>query len=155
LLQAGQQAGWVALLLTLTIVVAVAMRIIPQRAIHVIGAGGLLLGILAACSAASWDRGNWLAYHVLLVSWSLLGLTLLLAGWMGDELPLVGPGFWSQERRERAARLLARMFPANSTQRWIEGIAVVLVILALRGGWKDPGKPGWPAGGVLAASVLL
>src|SRR5205807_2569612 len=60
--QAGGAAGWAALAAT---ALAALWRLRGRAGLHALCGLGLALGVLAACSAGRWDRGDWLAYHVL------------------------------------------------------------------------------------------
>jgi hypothetical protein len=154
--QAGELAGWLALLPTVAVVVSYTRRAARPLVVHALASGGLLLGVLAACT--TYDAGHpesWLPQHVLTVVWSLLGLTILGASWTGNSLPAVGPGFWPPERRARAAALLGELFPAALSRRWVESVSVLVVALALRGAWGDPARPYWSAAATLTASALL
>jgi len=156
LFQAGQPASWAALLLPLAAALWYLRLVHPAGGVHAVVGGGLMLGALAACSAALWGgEGEWLAHHVLTVAWSLVGLAILAAAWSGATLPRVGPMFWAAERRARAAKFLAMYFPVSSSRRWVEGIVVLVVALAVRGAWEDPGRPYWSSGAVLAVAMLL
>lgn len=155
MLQAGEAGGWAALALALAAAIAFVHRTAPQRAVHAWVVAGLLVGIQAACTVSRWDQGNWLAHHTLTAAWSAAGLALLLVGWMGADLRLIGPHFWSRERRAASAEHLALLFPLGATRRWVEAVSVLVVALALRGTWADPARPYGSAGAVLAAAVLL
>src|SRR5262249_58767261 len=95
LVQAGRLAGWVAVLLSMASGFWYIRWTAPRWGVHVLGVGGLLLGVVAACFASLWDTGNWLSHRVLTTTWSLLGLAVLALGWMGSELRVLGPAFWS------------------------------------------------------------
>jgi hypothetical protein len=154
--QAGDHAGWLALVPTLAAVVGYARRAAPRLVVHALGGGGLLLGVLAACTAHRLTGpGNWLPQHVLTIEWTFLGLMLLGASWAGDSQSAVGPGFWPPERRARAAALLGELFPDAPSRRWVETIALLVVALALRGAWGDPARPYVSAAATVAVSALL
>src|SRR5262249_13218066 len=80
-----------------------------------------------------WDRGNWLAHHVLTTSWALAGLGVLAAGWAGGE----------------------SVFPARTCRRWVEVLSLFVVVLALRGAWADPARPYGSVAACLSAGALL
>jgi hypothetical protein len=154
--QAGHLAGWLALLPTLAALLGYTRRAAPGVVVHALAAGGLLAGAVAACSAHLLaGPGSWFAQHVLTSAWSVLGLLLLAASWAGNGLPALGPAFWPPERRARAAALLAAMFPIWPSRRWVEGISLLVVLLALRGAWGDPIRPYWSAAATLTVSALL
>src|SRR5262249_10518548 len=96
---------------------------------------GLVVGVLAACTASQWDDHDWLAYHVLTVSWGAVGLATLIAGWVRSKRP---------EGREREPVMVA----------CVAAVGVLLVGLALRGVAEDVGRPYWPAGTVVFVSLL-
>src|SRR5262249_21620988 len=68
---------------------------------------------------------------------------------------LIGPAFWSAERRARSAAQLGILFPLATTRRWVGFVSLLVVALALRGTWGDPGRPYWSVAAVLTASALL
>lgn len=158
-LPAARLPGWLALLLAVLPALWYCRVALPSFAVHVTGAGGLLLGVVAACAVkpagppAGWDA--WLPYHVLTLAWALLGLLILAAGWTGAARPRVGPTFWAPERRQRAAALLAALFPVGPARRWVEVLCALVVGLAFRGAWGDPAGPYLSSVATLAASVLL
>jgi hypothetical protein len=132
----GLPLGWLTFLLTAAVSLWYLGRRFSHSLPHLLGASGLAFGVLAASTAALWDRGDWLANHIWLLAWSVLGLFLLVVGWRTD-------------------RGEFRTFSASTVWRWIEGICLLIVCLALRWANEDPGRPYWPAGVTLAASILL
>jgi hypothetical protein len=153
--QAGHLSGWIGLLATMTAALWCMRLTSPQRAIHVLGGGGMGLCILAACLAAGGDPSGWRAYHVLTLAGTFLALALLIASWTGSSLPALGPLFWSAQRRARAATILKECCPGPSTRRWVEVCTAAVVLLALGGAWGDPGKPYWSGAATLAVSILF
>jgi len=156
LLQAGSLAGWMGLLATLSL--SGWYTRLPGsgwKTIHVLGIGGFLVGILAACTAARWDVDGWLAYHTLSLTWAMVGLVLLTCGWAGDSLRRVGPVFWSHELRTRAAALLKQVFPVVPTRFWVEGFGLIVVLVALGESMMEPAHSYWSCAAPLAVSVLL
>jgi hypothetical protein len=77
--QTGSVWGWLALAAALLPAAWHLSAALPR--VHALGALCLGVGVLAACSAAAWDGGDWLAYHVLTAVCAALGVTTLLAGW--------------------------------------------------------------------------
>jgi hypothetical protein len=150
----GAPWGWLAFGLA----VAAAFWHLDQAAArigaHLVGALGMALGVLMACTLARWDTGNWLTYHALMAAWTLAGATLLVGGW------------WLSHRWSSAGRgvlggtdpdpLTAAILysPAKHVQRWVAAIGLGIVLLAVRGGLQDPGRPYWPAAATLAAGGL-
>jgi hypothetical protein len=153
-IQAGQAAGWLGLVLAATAAVWHLRQAAPTSLTHLFGGCGVLVAFQVAAMAAAWDGGAWLAYHVLLVALVAAAALMLTAGWVAAEAKLLGPVYWPEERRAAAARLLALCFPSGKAQRWVEGLGILLVGLALRGSLEDPAAPYWPAGTVLAVSLL-
>jgi hypothetical protein len=154
--QAGELAGWLALVPMIVVVVSYTRRAARTLVVHALASAGLLLGVLAACTAHhAADQESWLPQHVLTVVWSLLGLTILGASWAGNSLAAVGPGIWPVERRARAAALLGELFPVARSRRWVEAVSLLVVVLALRGAWGDPARPYWSAAATLTVSALL
>ncbi len=126
--QAGEWPGWVSLLLAVAVAWGYARRMPGFAGVHLLGGLGLALGVLLACTAARWDDQNFLAYHVLTVSWALLGGALL-----------------TQARRSSADA--ARV-------AWVVAVALLVLGLAWRGLVGDPQSPWWSAGAILAVTVL-
>jgi hypothetical protein len=153
-LQAGGPLGWLALALGACAAIRHTRRANPTALVHVLGGVGLTATVILAATLSHWDEGSWLAYHSLLAALVAQAGLFLVAGWTASAGKPVGPAFWPAERRETAARFLAGLFPTRPTQRWVEAQGIVLVGLALRGALADPTAPYWPAGVVLAASLL-
>jgi hypothetical protein len=159
LLPVGRLTGWLALLVAVLPALWYCRLALPPAAVHVTAVGGLLLGVVAACAVkpagppTGWDA--WLPHHVLTLTWTLLGLLLLAAGWAGAALPRLGPITWTPERRAQTAALLAALFPARPARRWVEIVCLLVVGLALRGAWSDPTRPYLSSLATLAVSVLL
>src|SRR5206468_6217043 len=51
--------------------------------------------------------------------------------------------------------VLAELFPVRPSRRWVEGVGLLVVLLALRGAWGDPARPYWSAAATLTVSALL
>jgi hypothetical protein len=132
----GLLLGWVTFLLTLAVGLWYFSQRFPHGLIHLLGASGLALGVLAAATASLWDTGDWLANHVWLLAWTVLGLLFLAIG-------------------GKASRREVQTFPAAAVWRWVEGICFLLVCLALRWAGEGPGQPYWSGGITLAVSFLL
>jgi hypothetical protein len=159
LAEVGGPWGWLALILTLSAALWYADQVIPRNRAHVLVLGGLLLGVLAACTAGNWDTGptpsplKWLSFHVLTVLWCMTGLFTLAAGWIGTAFRLTGPEAASEQQRAVFARV-ADWFPADLIPRWLVAISVLIVLLALRG-IGDPQAPAWSAGATLIVATLI
>jgi hypothetical protein len=134
--EVGTVWSWLALISGSAAAVWYAGRFLSRAVIHLRGALGLGLGVLAACTAARWwpADGNWLAFHTLTVGWALTGLVTLGAG----------------PARSREVRRLAA-----SVCGWVAAVSALLVGLALRSAAADPAAPWWPAAVVLVAAGLV
>src|SRR5262249_43830138 len=86
-LAAGQPWGWVALFLATAAALWHAGQMLARGRLHVLCTLGLALGVLAACTMAWLDRGDWLAYHVLMVGCALTGTATLAGGWRASLRP--------------------------------------------------------------------
>jgi hypothetical protein len=150
LLSVGSPWGWLALVMTVVAAFRYAGQVLPRLQGHVLGGFGLAVGILAACTAGRHDGdGQWLSYHVLMGAWVGTGLLILAAdsvvGLRGFDREGFSPFPW-------IVRFLR--FPAEQFYQWLTGIGFLVLVLALRGAWEDPGRPYWPAGATLAVSVM-
>jgi hypothetical protein len=128
----GDVGGWLAWLLAGGAVLSHLGSASVEERVNVLATVGLGAGVLAACLVSPWDRGNWLSYHVLLLTWGSVAVALIAAG------------------------LIA--WPVRAVCRWAEAIGTALALLALRGAWDDPGRPYWPiaaAGSACGISVAL
>ena len=130
-IQAGSPLGW---LTWAAATVAAAWRV-HRRPGH-LSAGllvgcGLAAGVLAACSAAPWDQGHWLAYHILMASWVVVAGTVMVLAVM---LALSGKAGSAQT--------------GHSLRMWAVVLGILLIGLALRAVDHD-------ATGPLAASATL
>lgn len=156
----GEAGGWLAFLLPTAAALWYAARASLPRQFAVVAGCGLLFGILAACTACTWDTGDWLAFHTLTVSWGTLGLMTLMLGLVAlavqRTIPGVGtPGLESDQAPLTAHySLLTRLAESiPEIRRWVEIIGLFVVLLALRG-VNDPQKPYWSVGGLLAVSLM-
>lgn len=135
---AGGWGGWLALGLALATVVCHTGRRLVSGAPHLVAGLGLSIGVLVACTASRWDRGNWLAYHVLLGAWALTGAWVLVRGWLA-----------LRARAEDGARLQQVRHVAA-----VVGVVDALVVaLAVRGAVDDAGGMGWSIGAVLLVAA--
>ena len=108
--------------------------------IHVLGIAGLSAGVLVACTFSLWDTGDWLAYHILLMTWCVVGLSAAVAASARCSSPFPG----------RSASLL----PPRELRHWIEGIGLGILALVAPNCWTDPQLPIAPAAAVLAVSGM-
>src|SRR5262249_5293683 len=96
-------------------------------------------GVLLACSAASFDEsGTWLAYHVLMATWTLTAVGTLALGWLS-----------SHGRGEDEPT-----WPVRLLQGWVALLVLVAVALALPGVGQDPTRPPRSARVILASSAV-
>jgi hypothetical protein len=159
----GEGGGWLAFLLPTAAALWYAARSTLPRQFAVVGFCGLLFGILAACTASTWDTtGQWVAFHTLTVSWATLGLVTLGLGLVAlvlSRVPEAPTGGFEDE-----SQLTARILPLTShdspltrwipeIRRWVELIGLLVVVLALRG-INDPQAPYWSVGAALAVSLM-
>ena len=150
-------SGWLALATNVIAAVWYVGAVRPRAVVHVVGLGGLLLGVVLAGSIDSIFAPEiaWLAHHVLTLSWTLLGLLLLIVSWVSHGQDVLGPRFWPTERRTLVAEFLRRCFPERTTRAWVTLCGAFVVILALRATWVEPATPYWSVGTTFAVSVLL
>jgi hypothetical protein len=170
LAQVGSAWSWLVLVLVAAAAFWYAGAVKPRVFPHLAAALGLAVGALAACSANRWDQNEWVSYHVLMIGWTLTAAAILGAGlWpvvqtladLGGVEPAPGisgesglpPWFslaaaWVHTFLEMHAR-------AVWVLGWVGGVGVLVLTLAVRGTWEDPGRPYWPAGAVLAVSLLI
>jgi hypothetical protein len=136
----GSLAGWAALLLSSTAAYCHLAVSSPHGRIHVLGIAGLSTGVLAACTAAPWDHGQWQSFHVLLMIWCVLGLAATIVG--------------SVTFSPRAAGRFTTLFRPRELRRWLEGIGMAILVIVLDNSWRDPLRPIIPALAVFVVSVV-
>jgi hypothetical protein len=147
LLSVGDVAGWLALVPAAAGAVWALRVQAPRHALHALAGAGVLLGVLAACTAAHWGPAHlWLDRHVLTLSWLLTAAGVLGLAWAADRrLQAAGEG---------PAPGWAELAPRGSAIGWVVGTGAAVVLLAFAGGPADPYRPYWPCAVVLAASAL-
>jgi hypothetical protein len=146
----GFISGWLALLLSVVAFFWYADQVAPRSRGHVLVVFGLALAILAACSASrGTGPGDWLAYHVLLATWTGTGLVILAAEHVAKLRDGQVEDFSSLPR---IAQFLH--FSTAHFRGWLNTISLLVLGLAVRGTWEDPARPYWPAGATLAVSAL-
>ena len=111
----------------------------------------LILGFLFAIGgpvavSLEGSRGNWTAFHVLMVAWLVVALLASVFAWM---LPLRGIG----SRKTSDAELLRVQLQTTSVQ-WATAFVVLSTLLALRAAPLDPDTPWWSFGTTLSAACL-
>jgi hypothetical protein len=153
--QAGQAGGGVALLLPMAAAFWYAVRASLPRRFFLLASHALLIGVLAACAASPWDTtGDWLSYHILLVSWATAGLLVLALGVVASVFESVALGPDADE--PSAFLILCTRFLRNAVpevQRWADIISFGVVLLSLRS-VVDPAGLYWSAGGTLSVSLM-
>ena len=149
---AGHAGGWLALALAGAAAFLHGAVTAPRRRVHVLGVVGLSAGVMLACLAARWDSGRWLSFHVLSASWALIGFAAVAVGSAAHALRVVGPS--ASEAGGAAAARFADLFPGRAVRRWLEGLGVAVVLLALRGTGDDPYRPYVPAALTLVVSLM-
>jgi hypothetical protein len=152
--RAGDAGGWLALLVATAAAVWYTGQVAPRHRLQILAIFGVGVGALVACVAARWDAGNWLSYHLLMGSWAELGIWILLGGIIAARLRTWEVPANPTSETRRAAHWFAALLPADLARRWLEGIGIVVVLLAVRGGWADPQRPYWSAGVTLVVCAL-
>jgi hypothetical protein len=141
--------GWLTLLAASGVAV-IQLRVTRMHGgAHVLGSLGVGIGVLAACTAARWDHGDFLAYHVLLGAWVLLAALMLAGGWLDGRFRVL-------------ARLLERDAPApvlseRFVRQWVTLVGLPVAALAVRGVLavgEHPIGPWWSLAALLAVSLL-
>lgn len=150
--QAGEPAGWLALLLIAASAAWYLCRSSPRALTHVVACLGLGGGILAACACARWNLGtalgDWLAYHMLEATWAAVAFAVLGLGLLGRNWRWAAQDDPSPPNGGSEA-----VFPAGLVQGWVTWIGAALVGLAWMYAAADPGAPWWSVGTILAASL--
>ncbi|MFV1968291.1 MAG: hypothetical protein ACC628_22940, partial [Pirellulaceae bacterium] len=124
-----------------------AWQVARNHLLHVIALGLITLGVMAACT----HPVGWSTFHLLLVLWSVCSALLLAFGTAVQ---------WQTQKPESAnghVSILARLpfpVPADLLHAWVLGLMSLIVALALRGGWSDPGGPFWSAGATMAVAFM-
>jgi hypothetical protein len=127
ILAIGQGLGWFALGFAALAAVGYSRRQVPQLQKHVLSGAAVAAGVLAACTLAGWDQGNWLAYHTLMLAWTLAAWGLAIVD------------------RKTVAK--------DWHNPWVQFLGLCVVVLAVRGAWTDPARP-YTSFAVLAISLL-
>jgi hypothetical protein len=147
--------AWPALVTNAIAAIWYVSQVRTRAVVHAVALCGLLLGVMLAGTADRWLVGAWTAHHVLTLSWTLLGLLLLVVSWVSHTQAALGPQFWPAERRTQLADVLRRCFPEATTRAWVTLCGGLVVVLALRATWVEPATPYWSVGNTFAVSVLL
>jgi hypothetical protein len=139
--RAGGLFGWLPLLA----VAAVTAWLTRARSAppFTVAAAGLAAAVLAGCTAAHWDTGNWLAYRTLLVVATGVGFAVLFPS-------------RALFRRAGAAHIAARagaILPTWPVNTALGTLAATVTALALRAMDGDPAGPWWPVGVVVVVGL--
>jgi hypothetical protein len=155
LIPLGNVGGWAAFTVGLLALLVYARRFRSAWEPHVLGGAMLVLGVMSAFVLARWDDGNWVAYHALLLSWTV-------GAWaLGTALPFVGavrlnPITSGAPRTDWKPVLPPRDHSHRSygLALWIGILGALVVGLAVRGAWEDPARPYVSSAAVLAVAIL-
>jgi hypothetical protein len=147
----GRFNGWLAVLLTIAVVIAFA-KVLKKPITAVLASGSLLaIGSLSAFGIARFGVPTWAGLHVLLGALILTAWLLLflrdLTRFVSDKDPQVRG--WSN----RLGLKLEDDWEWNSVLS-ATTVGAIAVLVALRGPFSDPLGPGWSIGGLLAMSGL-
>jgi hypothetical protein len=124
--------GWLASLVAFAAPVWFTLRFVEiarlcSRLADLLAAALLTAASLAAFEASRWDVGNWLAYHTLLLSFTVVA-------WL-----LLGADVWLR---------LVKQPPA--AVRWTGLVGSLVFVLAIRASVSDPERPWWSVGAFVA-----
>ncbi len=120
------QLGGFTLGLTMAAAVWRAVRTEHGLKFHALALSSVIASVMVACAVQPADvNGEWLSFHVLAGSWALVGVGLAVV---------------TRKRGE--------------SSYWLDGMAAVLALLALRAGAHDPWGPWMPAALALVASFV-
>jgi hypothetical protein len=146
---AGSFTGWLALFLTVAVVIAFDKVFAKPVSVLALCAWLLAMGSLTAFGVAPFGPATWLGFHVLLVAFALTAWLLLLArdlpksvsqGSLGPALSQIGLTFADDWKWD------STMFASV--------VGAITVVLALRGPFSDPAGAWWSVGVLLAMSAL-
>ena len=155
LLQMGQWSGWLALIFNGSAGLIWVRQERPVSQIHMTSGFLVALVGLASIWIASQGTTSWGGYHLLTVGWTLVGLGLMAASWVGSAATGLGPKYWPSEQRATLAASLRTWLPPGTTRRHVEALAIIVIFLAFRGVWQAPTRPVWSLGALVAVSLLL
>jgi hypothetical protein len=147
----GLGGGWLATLLVTFAAFWYLDKVRPRWRLHALGYFGAAAGVLAACFAAQWDTGNWLAYYVLLAAWCSAGLGVVAAGSITFSLREAG---LATDAAEPQTGRLAALFPEELVRRWLDGMGAAVVLLALRAMTDGPYQPYPSAAATFIVSLM-
>lgn len=158
----GDGPGWFVLVFSALAAFLHLARGGPRWLTTATGLTSLAAVVLAACFVNRWDTpGSWLSFHAMLLGMSAVALAFPVLGvigaarlWSSDPsadtaLSPTGPAPVPASLLDR----LGDIFTLDRVRRWATGTGVLVVILALRGVFGDPGQPWWSAQALLAVTA--
>lgn len=152
----GDLGGWLAAGFNVAAAIWYLALARPRLVVHIVALGGLVFGvILAGTMSALFPNVLWLGHHVLTLTWTLVGLSLLIVSWASHVQPALGPHFWPSERRTWLAESLRRWLPERWTRLWVTACGTFVVLLALRAISVEPDRPFWSVGNTVAVILLI
>ena len=130
--------GAVALVLVSGVVLARSRFTGERLGIDWLGFGLVCLVDWLALGLSYRDRGNWFAYHGVLIGQAMVGLALPLIAWRHDQIH----------------RFKINTSTRAGVVRWSRVALRIVVLFAIRGYWSDPQSPWWTVGGLIAMGGL-
>lgn len=149
---AGEFNGWLAVLLTVAVVIAFDKLFNKPISVASLSLSLLALGSLGAFGAARFGVARWAGLHVLLGSFVLIAWLLLLTRHL--------PEYVQSDEHKRVARLWAALgLDFADDWEWdcvvfATAVGAIVVLVALRGPFSDPLGAGWSIGSLVAMSAL-
>jgi hypothetical protein len=148
----GSFTGWLALFLTVAVVIAFDKVFAKPGSVVALCAWLLAMGSLTAFGVARFGPANWLGFHVLLVAFALTAWLLLLArdlpkSMHSDSQSSLGPVL------SQIGLTFADDWKWDSTM-FASVVGAITVTLALRGPFSDPAGAWWSVGALVAMSAL-
>lgn len=149
---AGEFNGWLAVLLTVAVVIAFDKLFRKPLSVASLSLSLLSLASLGAFGFARFGVARWAGLHVLLGSFVLIAWLLLLARRL--------PKYVQSDEHKPVARLWAAMGLTFAVDwewdcvRFATAVGAIVVLVALRGPFIDPLGAWWSIGALLAMSAL-
>jgi hypothetical protein len=147
----GSLLGWAALGLTVSAAFWFAGTETRGQRGHVLMSAGLLTSILLAVTQANRSPDHtWLAYHLLMAGWTVLGLALVVAE------PLTRWRASGADDFSPFPKLLSVLnFDVQHFRSWLFVLGSMVLVLALRAAAIDPQRPYWSSGATLAVAAMV
>jgi hypothetical protein len=149
---AGEFNGWLAVLLTVAVVIAFDKLFRKPLSVASLSLSLLAVGSLGAFGAARFGVARWAGLHVLLGSFVLIAWLLLLARRL--------PKYLQNDEHKPVTRLWASIgLTFVDDWEWdcvlfATAVGAIVVLVALRGPFIDPLGAFWSIGALLATSAL-